>query len=86
MDVAQSKPQGAHYHADIIYLLSLLGLKKGARNYDYTKLSSHQHSLDADGQHTLAFYIKHVPPVGLVVVIVDEASAPRASAPLPGRW
>ncbi len=77
MDVARSVPPGAHYHADAIYMLSLLGLKKGARNYDYTKLRSHQHSLDADGQHTLAFYTKCVPHVGLVVVIVDEASAPR---------
>ncbi len=31
MDVAWSAPRGAHFHADVIYLLPLLGIKKGAR-------------------------------------------------------
>ncbi len=31
MDVARSTPQGAHYHADVIYLLPKLGVRKGAR-------------------------------------------------------
>ncbi len=30
MDVVRSAPQGAHYHADVIYLLPYLGIKKGA--------------------------------------------------------
>ncbi len=31
MDVARSAPQGAHYDlANVIYLLPLLGMKKGA--------------------------------------------------------
>ncbi len=32
MDVARSAPQGAHYHADVIYLLSKLGKKEGSRS------------------------------------------------------
>ncbi len=30
VDVARSAPQGAHYHADVIYLLPKMGIKKGA--------------------------------------------------------
>ncbi len=29
MDIVQSAPQGAHYHVDVTYLLSSLGLRKG---------------------------------------------------------
>ncbi len=42
MDVARSAPQGGHYHADVIYLLPLLGIKKGARALWYSELSLHQ--------------------------------------------
>ncbi len=31
MDVARSAPQWTHYHADVIYLLPYLGIKKRAR-------------------------------------------------------
>ncbi len=31
MDVARSAPQGAHYHADVFYLLPQLGMKKGSK-------------------------------------------------------
>ncbi len=31
MDVAWSAPKGAHYHADVIYLLPLLDIEKGAK-------------------------------------------------------
>ncbi len=30
MDVTRSAPQGVYYHADVIYLLILLGINKGA--------------------------------------------------------
>ncbi len=42
MDVARSAPQGAHYHADVIYLLPKLGIKKGASALWYSELSLHQ--------------------------------------------
>ncbi len=42
MDVARSAPQGAHYHADVIYLLPKMGIKKGASAYWYDELSIHQ--------------------------------------------
>ncbi len=42
MDVARSAPQGAHYHADVIYLLPYLGIKMGARALWYHELSLHQ--------------------------------------------
>ncbi len=42
MDVARSAPQGAHYHADDIYLFPQLGIKKGARTLWYSELSLHQ--------------------------------------------
>ncbi len=29
MDIARSVPQGDHYHADVVYLLPSLGIKKG---------------------------------------------------------
>ncbi len=32
MDVARSAPQGAHYHADVIYLLPKMGNKEGSKN------------------------------------------------------
>ncbi len=52
VDVARSAPQGAHYHADVIYLLLLLGIKQGASipfpaNIFYA-------------YHTPAFYTKYV--------------------------
>ncbi len=62
MDISRSAPQGAHYHEDVIYLLSKLGRKKGPRALWYSEFSVHQlGSL----QHTLAFYIKCMPPVDL---------------------
>ncbi len=71
MDFARSTPQGAHYHADVIYLLPLMGIKKGASALWYSELSLRQlgsrQSLYPDGQHTLAFYIKCVQPVGPVL-------------------
>ncbi len=75
MDVARSAPQGAHYHADVIYLLPKMGIKKGASALWYSELSIHQLGsrptvFCPDGQHTLAFYIKCVPPVGLDAVVV----------------
>ncbi len=57
MDVARSAPQGARYHADVIYLLPKLGIK-GTRALWYSELNLHQQSLFSDGQHTLAFYTK----------------------------
>ncbi len=43
MDVARSAPQGAHYyHADFLYLLPQLGIKKGAGTLCYSDLSLHQ--------------------------------------------
>ncbi len=42
MDVARSAPQRAHYHADVNYLLPLLGIKKGASVLWYSELSLHQ--------------------------------------------
>ncbi len=42
MDVARSAPQGAHYHADVIYLLPYLGINKGTRVLWYPELSLHQ--------------------------------------------
>ncbi len=38
MVVARSAPRGAHYYADVIYLLPLLGIKKGARALWYSEL------------------------------------------------
>ncbi len=68
MDVARSAPQGTHYyHADVINLLPYLGIKKGARALWCSKLI----------QHTLAFYIKYVPPT----VLMDAVwSIPRHHA------
>ncbi len=37
MDVARSAPQGAHYHADAIYLLPKMGIKKGASAFWYSE-------------------------------------------------
>ncbi len=42
MDVAWSTPQLVHYHADSIYLLPLLGIKKEARALWYSELSLHK--------------------------------------------
>ncbi len=42
MDDAQSAPQGAHYHADVIYLLPKVEIKKGASALWYSELSLHQ--------------------------------------------
>ncbi len=48
-----------------------MGIKKGAS----ALWVPDQQPLYPDGQHTLAFYIKCVPPVGRVVVIVAAAAA-----------
>ncbi len=42
MDDARSAPQGAHYHADVIYLLPYLGIKKRSKALWYSELSLHQ--------------------------------------------
>ncbi len=42
MDAVRSTPQRAHYHADVIYLLPKMGIKKGASAYWYNELSIHQ--------------------------------------------
>ncbi len=42
MDVARSAPQGAHYHAGVIYLLPLLGIKKGATALWNSEINLHQ--------------------------------------------
>ncbi len=43
MDVARFAPQGAHYyHADVIFLLPELGIKKGARALWYSELKLHK--------------------------------------------
>ncbi len=42
MDVARSTSQGTNYHADVIYMLRLLGIKMGARALWYTALGLHQ--------------------------------------------
>ncbi len=44
-----------------------MGIKKGARALWYSELGLHQQSLYPDGRHTLAFYIKCEPPVGLLL-------------------
>ncbi len=41
MDVVRFAPQGAHYHADVIYLLPKLGIKMGARALWYSELGLH---------------------------------------------
>ncbi len=38
MDVAWSALQGGYCHADVIYLLHYLGIKKGAWDYAYTNV------------------------------------------------
>ncbi len=38
MYVVRSTPQEAHYHANVIYLLPYLGIKKGARDFWYSGL------------------------------------------------
>ncbi len=60
VDVARSAP-----HGDVIFLLSQLRMKKGARGSWYSELGLHQHSIYPGGQHTLAVYTKCVTPVGL---------------------
>ncbi len=42
MDVARSESQGAHHHADVIYMLPQFGIKKGQRSLWYSELSLHQ--------------------------------------------
>ncbi len=42
MDVARFAPLEAHYHADVIYLLPYMGIKKGARALWYSELGLHQ--------------------------------------------
>ncbi len=59
MDVARSAPQGLTTMR-ILFTYSLNWNKEGG------KAVPDQHSLYADGQHTLAFYIKCVPPVELL--------------------
>ncbi len=54
MDVARSEPQGAHYHADVIYLLPQHGIMKIARTYTNSVPS---------WQSTLAFLTRHVLPM-----------------------
>ncbi len=63
--MARSAPQGAHHHADAIYLLPHLGIKKGARALWYSELSLHQIGSRPTvfiprWQYTLAFYTKCV--------------------------
>ncbi len=59
MDVARSAPRGTHYHADVIYPLPKLGIKKGQGPYGTLSL------FYTDGQHTLTFYTTCVSPVAL---------------------
>ncbi len=78
MDVSQSVPQGAHFHADIIYFLPSMGIKKGASALWYSELSLHQlgshpQSLYPDGHHTLAFYFKCVPPADVSMHSVNAS-------------
>ncbi len=40
-DIARSASQGPHYHVDVIYVLPLLGIKKGARGFSYSELDPH---------------------------------------------
>ncbi len=68
MDDARSTPQAANYHADIISLLHLLGMKEEHGVDDtprqaYTSSVPGQHSLDTVGQHTFVFYGKYAMPV-----------------------
>ncbi len=58
MDVTPSAPQGAHYHADVIYLLPYLGVKKEAWGLRYCKLGLRQHSFCHGEKLTFAFYTK----------------------------
>ncbi len=67
MDVTLSAPQGAYYHVDVIHLLPLLGIKKGAWGYStsgYTNSVPAQHALYPFGQRTFAFYTKCITSVG----------------------
>ncbi len=61
-DVARSAPPGAHYHADVVYLLPLVGIMRGVWGLWYS--ISNQHSCYPVGQHTFVFYTKCVTPVG----------------------
>ncbi len=61
MDVTRSEPQMVHYHANIIYLLPLLGIRKGVSG----TLVFDEHSVYSVEQHTFAFCTKCVMPVGL---------------------
>ncbi len=42
MDVARSAPQGAINHADVIFVLPLLGIKKGARALWHSEFNLNQ--------------------------------------------
>ncbi len=68
MDVARSAPQGAHYHAYVIYLLPSLGIKKGARGFFYAELDLHQL-----GSRT-AFY-KHLARFNKSVIFMEQIHA-----------
>ncbi len=61
MGVAQSAPQGAHYHADFIYWERGV---YGTPGWVRTSPFRYQNSLCPVGQHTFAFYTKYVTSMG----------------------
>ncbi len=63
--------KGAHYHADVIYLLPLLEIRKVIRalRYSYIKAVPDQHFFYPDEQYILTFYNKFVPPVDHLSVV-----------------
>ncbi len=64
-DEATDAQEGTHYHADGIYLLRLLGIKKGIKDLMVLRVRPTPTRLPTNiGQHTLAFYTKCVSPVG----------------------
>ncbi len=67
MGVAQSAPQGAHYHADVIYLpLNWERGVYGTPGWARTNSFRYQNSLCPVGQHTFAFYTKYVTSMGQI--------------------
>ncbi len=86
MDVARSAPQGAHYyHADVIYLLPSLGIKKRARAlwYSYINSVNDQQSLYPDEQHTLTFFMMCVVLDDETLIKISSTSSQALEFPFP---
>ncbi len=77
--------QGAHFHAGVIHLLLYLEIKKGQGFFGnpskaYTNLIPDQYSLYRGGQHTLAFYIKCVRPLGRQAAVLTYSQSHQRTA------